>query len=246
MAVKLYVSDHKAYPRARAHDPRRGQTGSWASHFTNPDAPDPFAATGPVEGDVTAAWFLLIRHNYLAPGVFVCPSTDHAPDSLDGMGRLERSNFEQTDPPGQTLSYSVTNTYPPNDRHWKFFLLRSKAPSDYAIAADRNECEDRFASLVPDAPKSVLTKMNSRNHRGQGQNVVYHDGHVAWSETPFCGSWRDNIYTSYWSPKYGGIVPPRIQPFPLTWVDTVLVPVYPLSGSVHAYWSGPTVEAFGN
>jgi hypothetical protein len=195
--------------------------------------------------DVTAAWFLLIRHNYLTPGVFVCPSTDHVPDSLGGVGRLQRSNFEQTDPPGQTLSYSLTNTTSPTAS--KFFLLRARARSDYALAADRNDAEDRFASMTPDAPTNVLTRMNSRNHRAQGQNVVYHDGHVAWSETPFCGAWRDNIYTSYWTPDYGGILPPRIQPFAYTWVDTVLLPVYPLQGSAHAYWEfGSAITAFGN
>ena len=246
LAVRMYVSDQKVYPRTRAYDSRLGVGPTWGSHFTNPAAPDPFASDGPVEDDVTAAWFLLIRHNYLTPGAFVCPSTDHTPDSLGGVGRLQRSNFEETDPPGQTLSYSLTSPYNPNPR-LKFFLLRSLAPDDYAIAADRNDAEDRFASMVPEAPKHVLTRMNSRNHRSQGQNVVYHDGHVAWADTPFCGSWNDNIYTSYWTPKYGGILPPRIQPFPYTWVDSVLVPVYPLNGSVHAYWSVKmSLTAFGS
>ena len=244
MAVKMYVNDHKTYPRTRAFDPKKNLGPT--SHFTNPDAPDPFMASGPVEDDVTAAYFLLIRQNYLTPGVFVCPSTDQTPDALGGVDRRQRSNFEQTDPLGQTLSYSFTSPYQPFAGS-KFFLLRARAPSDYGFAADRNECVDRFASPSPDSPKSILMRMNSLNHQAQGQNVVYHDGHVAWSETPFCGAWKDNIYTSFWMHGYGGIVPPRVQPFPFTWVDTVLVPVYPLKGTNHAYWDvSGSITGFGN
>jgi prepilin-type N-terminal cleavage/methylation domain-containing protein len=245
MAVKMYVNDHKAYPRTRASDLKKGLGATWTSHFTNPDASDPFTSAGPVEDDVTAAYFLLLRQNYLTPGVFVCPSTDQVSDSFGGLDRKQRSNFEQTEPLGQTLSYSFTSPYQPFANS-KFFLLRPKVPSDYGFAADRNDGIDRHASLTPDAPMSVLMRMNSRNHNSQGQNVVYHDGHVAWSETPFCGAWKDNIYTSFWMHGYGGIVPPRMQPFPLTWVDTVLVPAYPLTGTKHAYWDVPwSVTSFG-
>ena len=37
--------------------------------------------------------------------------------------------------------------------------------------------------------------MNSRNHKSEGQNVLFNDGHVEWCKTPFVGYARDNIYT---------------------------------------------------
>jgi prepilin-type N-terminal cleavage/methylation domain-containing protein/prepilin-type processing-associated H-X9-DG protein len=37
---------------------------------------------------------------------------------------------------------------------------------------------------------------NSPNHHYEGQNVLYVDGHVAWSTVPTCGFKGDNIY--YW------------------------------------------------
>src|SRR5687768_3643847 len=113
MAVRMYVNDNKVYPSTRAFDLKKGLGPTWGSHFTNPAAPDPFTASGPVEDDVTAAYFLLIRQNYLTPGVFVCPSSDHTVDSLGGVSRLQRSNFEQTAPLGQTLSYRFTSPYQP-------------------------------------------------------------------------------------------------------------------------------------
>jgi prepilin-type N-terminal cleavage/methylation domain-containing protein/prepilin-type processing-associated H-X9-DG protein len=35
---------------------------------------------------------------------------------------------------------------------------------------------------------------NSANHRGDGENVLFFDGHVEWSNTCFCGVDGDNIY----------------------------------------------------
>jgi prepilin-type N-terminal cleavage/methylation domain-containing protein len=37
--------------------------------------------------------------------------------------------------------------------------------------------------------------VNSNNHRGDGQNVLYRDGHVAWASSPCVGVGSDNIYT---------------------------------------------------
>jgi len=48
-----------------------------------------------------------------------------------------------------------------------------------------------------------MAAANSNNHGGDGQNVLYADGHVDWSPTVYCGSPRpisgaprDNIYTA--------------------------------------------------
>jgi len=41
---------------------------------------------------------------------------------------------------------------------------------------------------------------NSVNHGFDGQNVLYCDGHVAWTSTPQCGNNKENIY--YWDGTY--------------------------------------------
>ena len=53
-----------------------------------------------------------------------------------------------------------------------------------------------------------MTKANSNNHNGDGENVLYADGHVEFQTSPFAGkiissngstsfnpTYRDNIYT---------------------------------------------------
>ena len=49
---------------------------------------------------------------------------------------------------------------------------------------------------------------NSPNHKYEGQNVLYVDGHVAWSGTPTCGFKGDNIF--YWDGTLpGSTTPPQ-------------------------------------
>ena len=52
---------------------------------------------------------------------------------------------------------------------------------------------------------------NSNNHKNDGQNVLYADGHVEYQKTPWCGSYetttgnvgiRDDIYVS----DIGGVI----------------------------------------
>jgi prepilin-type processing-associated H-X9-DG protein len=40
-----------------------------------------------------------------------------------------------------------------------------------------------------------MQKANSPNHQGQGENVLYGDGHAEFQQNPFCGNKRDCIYT---------------------------------------------------
>jgi prepilin-type processing-associated H-X9-DG protein len=54
-----------------------------------------------------------------------------------------------------------------------------------------------------DVSRGVMVNANSNNHAGDGQNVLYADGHVDWTATIYAGSPRpltntprDNIYTA--------------------------------------------------
>jgi prepilin-type N-terminal cleavage/methylation domain-containing protein/prepilin-type processing-associated H-X9-DG protein len=221
--LALYYNDNRdKFPRGRYG---RVNGGFDTVYFTKSDAPDPFAATGPFNDNVSG-YFLLIRYRYLTPGVFVCPSTEQRVDNLGGMPPQLRSNFENTKPPntytraGDTLSYSLITPYFDYGAD-RYFTLPPKGNLGLVVAADRNNPTDRYRSLKPDVSATDIRLMNSRSHRSEGQNVLYADGHVAWSDTPFCGINRDNIYTRYGDPPNSSVTCDPENRF-----DTVLTPWY--------------------
>ena len=111
--------------------------------------------------------------------------------------------------------------------------LPGKAPPDYAIAADRNDCIDRFAAWNNEnAPRAMMIRMNSQNHRSLGQNVLYEDGHVIWADTPFVGIRQDHIYING-NDGAAAFLPPGIQPSPYNPKDSIILPVYPIRGRGH-------------
>src|SRR5205823_5046234 len=141
----------------------------------------------------------------------------------------DRFNFSDQMPFSWSLSYCLASPFyqslynfdrEPEYRH------DPGAPPANAIAADRNDGIDRWRSTSPNAPQSDMEMMNSRNHKGKGQNVLFNDGHVAWCNNPFVGYNRDNIYTSASVSR-----PPENSPrkhVPATRYDSNLGPQLPL------------------
>ncbi len=214
-ALMLYANDNKGnYPRVN-YDPNAPLTC-----FTGPANTNPFTLTN----DVTAAMFLLVRNCDLNPEVFVCPSSNQDKDTLNGLTAKERSNF-QDNPAGQTLSYSMANMYPSTAVVNRGYNFRSAVIADLVIAADRNECRNRASALdCNTATTSQIKEMNSISHDGEGQNVLYEDGHVEWCTSPFVGVKKDHIYTQQdgkgLSSGAVGDGQPRTQ------YDTVLLPYW--------------------
>ncbi len=155
--------------------------------------------------DVTAGIFLMVRYRMLPVEVFLCPSSNQQRDFvMDGNNIAElpvthRVNFSPKKPLSWSLSYCFANQYPvlfrPETPEEARFRHSPSAPAANAIAADRNDGIDRWKNSSPDAPKADMEMMNSRNHGGKGQNVLFNDGHVSWCDNPFVGYNRDNIYT---------------------------------------------------
>ncbi|HEV8378083.1 MAG TPA: prepilin-type N-terminal cleavage/methylation domain-containing protein [Tepidisphaeraceae bacterium] len=221
-AIKTYAADSNGqYPRVRHN------VGGIPRYFSGFRSDNPFDNGEPAPNDVTAALFLLIRHKLLTLNVFICPSSDQRVDDLNGRSILQCSNFSDSYPLGWSLSYSYANPYSgsiglaPEDGAYKF---TPQTRGDFAIAADRNDGDDRFKNLNPSAPQSDMKWMNSQNHKKEGKNVLYNDGHVVWCNHPFVGIDRDNVYT-----RAGDTANKR--GFPHGKYDTVLLPMFPLKDS---------------
>jgi type II secretory pathway pseudopilin PulG len=164
--------------------------------------------------DVTAGIYLMVRYRMLTLDVFLCPSSTQKKDVVvDGVEipPLERNNFSSEKPYSWSVSYCFANPYPqiqsadyPEETKFKH---SPSAPAENAIAADRNDGIDRWKSNKPNASKSDMEMMNSRNHDGKGQNVLFNDGSVRWCDNPFVGYNQDHIYTRADSPPVKSHIP---------------------------------------
>jgi len=222
MAMKMYAIDNKnQYPRTEYGS----HTG--LQYFTGYLAADPFkpGGGGPSLNDGSAAIFLLAHVGLVKLNIFNCPSSTQHVEDFSGQGSFaeSRSNFWPTIPVGDTLSYSIACPYPDDnlsltDIDYKY---SPSAPAESALWADRNDGLERFKNLNWNAPRSDMKLMNSRNHKGEGQNVCFNDGHVEWCLSPFVGYNHDNVYT-----RAGDTANKRGNPSGRH--DTVLVPIFPI------------------
>jgi hypothetical protein len=228
-AIMIYANAHKNGPFPRtlwettAPDPV-------PTEYTGVTATDPFLMPGgPGPNDVTAGLYLLLRFGDVTSEVFVCPSSTTSGRFVPPPGSTYTSfsNFSSR----AALSYAYTNPYPSEAARKLGFKLNYTLSSDFAISADMGP--GPAAAQVPaDADRRTMMTANSPNHRGQGQLVLYADGHVDWSDTPFCGSPRpaanaprDNVYAygvdaDRKTPSAGIRGAPRDQ------YDTVILPSF--------------------
>jgi prepilin-type processing-associated H-X9-DG protein len=194
----MYANENHGHLPMAVYTPGQEVAPAWG---TGTAAANPFGPNGPVANDVTAAMFLLLRTQDITPEVFICPSSNAEKDNFGGAtdGAARRSNFTDW---RKNLSYSMHNPYVSDgvlDEKGKTTWWTMSLPADFALAADLNpgtfaSRDARSVSLQskPDA----MRKANSTNHEGDGQNVLYGDGHVEFQNNPLCGVERDNIYTN--------------------------------------------------
>ena len=188
-AMAMYANEnHGNYPRTRwvSGAPLTAGTGAAAS--------DPFNAAGaPAPNDVTAAAFWLLRSQRVPAVVFICPYNDVTNFSADDAADpQQRSNFTDYK---SNLSYSFADPYPEAalaERGYRWGV-RSHAAAEFALVADLNSGASR-AGLNPQSSTRAMQEANSRNHEGDGQNVLYADGHVDWRQSVFVGVNGDDIY----------------------------------------------------
>jgi prepilin-type N-terminal cleavage/methylation domain-containing protein/prepilin-type processing-associated H-X9-DG protein len=205
-AILLYSNENKGlYPRTR-YSPATSVTPTWG---TQPTGSDPFLTGGPINNDVTAALFLLLRTQEITSEVFICPSSNGEKFDYGGGAQtaLNWSNWRGgTTPISQNLSYSYQNPYADNGAVSGGFKLNNSVSAEFAVAADINPgapsdplgggsgSNDNVLLVTSTSSAKDMRWANSNNHDEDGQNVLFGDGHVEFVSNPFTGVQRDNIY----------------------------------------------------
>lgn len=195
-AILLYSNDNKGTYPFTTYTAGATVIPTWG---TGAASSDPWATNGPQPNDVTAALFLLLRTQDITPEVFTCPSSNAEKWDFGG-GATTALNWSNWTDVKKNLSYSYQNPYA-NDAALKAgFKLNMSIVAEFAVAADMNPGTSggtvNVASVTTTSSASDMKNANSRNHDGDGQNILYGDGHVSFEQNPFVGVHRDNIFTT--------------------------------------------------
>ena len=138
-----------------------------------------------------------MRQGYITDTkVFVCPSAGGDVDTIVNVsgakeGAARRGNFRAR----SNLSYSFCSPYSPDAR----YRLTDTLKGGFVLMADMNPGVQAGPNPVRvdfQATAMAYRKVNSRNHGGAGQHVLYSEGTVKFWFTPYCAIDNDNIYTS--------------------------------------------------
>ena len=163
-------------------------------------------SAGQAAASNSSSLFKLVRHGYATPVIFRCPAGGH--ESF--VAKAGMMDF----PEQQYISYSYQHTLGSRG-------LRRSDPRLQAVA-------QRMAVLADSTPvfsegrfrRERVAKAISENHDRDGQNVLYLDMHVGWSERPTVGVSNDNIFL------IEGVTDYRGDEQPSSATDTFLLPSF--------------------
>lgn len=165
-------------------------------------------------------WLLVRDDKYIKPKLFNCPASEQAGQKFVRNENVEKDENDEPkcfvdfpyEKSGMTISYSFIqpwSAYKDEKTSAQFFWSYNIDDSRMAIGADANNGKQ------PNHPVDTMSKswfsskndlnkfINSTNHNGDGQNVLYGDGHVSFEKSAYIGINQDNIYTAQ-PPEYTG------------------------------------------
>ncbi len=144
----------------------------------------------------TRSFWMLVRSGDNTVKQFICPRSGSQPDETEEIDLYY--DFESYD----NISYGFQVPYGPLGSR-----PSERASRNMPLAADKGPYRDATVATPPLASPgasntpldvndpAVWKPYNSPNHRGDGQNVLFADGHVSFMKVPIVGIDRDNIYT---------------------------------------------------
>ena len=204
IAMMVYGLDYDdKYPVIGGKDAPWSKTLGWNSDFSGANY-FPGGTQEKSPRTITASWYLLVREADVSPASFICKeSSQKAFENKTEHDLWELWDFGPE--PYKHVSYALQNPF------GKFPASYAESASKLgaAIAADMSPWF-KVGDIVPHASGGLAPQLidpadaathtlgNSLNHGGEGQNVLFGDGHVEFVRSPNVGVDNDNIYT-YWS-----------------------------------------------
>ena len=189
----MVIYNEESYTRQGTTFP--GQVGM------NRDRPsfskDPNAST---QVSVTRAFWMLVRSGNVTVKQFICPSGGDDPDNTESHTSYYDFSHYGNISYGYQVPFGPRDTQPREGMDNRQPVMADKGPFYTALNPYMNWQTGRDNNEVnsADAPKH-WKGFNSPNHgganNGEGQNVLFADGHATFARTPIVGVDHDNIYT---------------------------------------------------
>jgi len=186
--------------------PRAGLRGStWAAPIADWKAATRSAAFGR-GATITSSFYLLIKYAEVTPKSFLCKGDSGVTEfkgsehSLAGAELIDLWDFGNH-PAQAHCSYAYHTPY-------GLYALTTSSEPGMAIAADPNPWLDSpgiakrstagatsdLMLFNPSGDREAIRRGNAQTHQGDGQNVLFMDGHTSFEKNSACGVNDDNIY----------------------------------------------------
>ena len=160
--------------------------------------------TRPDKLSTTRGFWLLVRNGSLTLKQFNCPSSDDQVDDTESIEYYFDFKGYRYVSYGYQIPYSWLS--PSEERDTRIAFAADKGPwadsttGEQDVEADNiSDSDSKFTDLELDSAADLWKDYNSPNHGGrsdgEGQNILFGDGHVDFEKTPIVGADKDNIYT---------------------------------------------------
>jgi prepilin-type processing-associated H-X9-DG protein len=191
-----------------------GQIGAHRGKQGEIDAGE--TTTEDTEMSTTRAMWYLVRSGASSPKSFICPSSDDQPNREDNPQDFWDFRSYKEVSYGYQVPFGKFGKPSPAGE-MDMVIAADKGP--YGAALEAGKPNPGPPDLKPGDNPRQWRKFNSPNHHGEGQNVLYPDGHVDFVMTSLAGWERDNIYTRWSSPDEED-TEARIRGTPPTGIET--------------------------
>jgi hypothetical protein len=195
-AMLIYAGDYDGeLPHAGGPNSKWGSTPNWQADT----AAEAYGLDdGSGQASISANFYLLLKYGEVTPKSFLCRGDAGTVQYTNAA--VDLADLWDFGPdPSKHCSYTYHIPY------GEYPLTTSSAPG-LAVAADRNpwlptpgrsaRSMKDFQAFDPNGTRESIKRGNAVEHKEEGQNILFADGHTNFEKTSACGLNEDNIYTS--------------------------------------------------
>ncbi len=151
---------------------------------------------------VTRAMWILVRSGDVTAKSFICPSSGDQIDTDQNVDLYYDFKSIRAISYGYQVPFGGFSSRPSESCDPRLIVGGDRGPyySTDTASISAMQAPKENSNWETDILKPALTQQqwmgyNSPNHAGEGQNVLFGDGHATFEKTPLAGIDEDNIYT---------------------------------------------------